>query len=295
MKQENVAKINLEVRKCQDCPFVRKQKGYAGWFCTHDLHTPGIEVNENMVPSWCPFVVGRLQKVLGIMEDVSEASIPKKWIRQIERKQKDHPDPKFGADHAWKHIENVTSYGEDFLEYCVGYGIVSNNEVMRLKLLLRIAAMLHDVGLAETNEGYAIHSAGMARKYLSSKKIDIEERDIDLICHAISDHSYGQDTKNLLDAALLLGDKLDVTRDRMIRKTKPIIEELMKVEKVEYRFLGKLFVPTGAELRYFTNGDFDVSVLKSWPKAITIPRKVTLEFLGLSSFKFLVDGKEVNI
>lgn len=296
MKNHNVAKISLEIRKCRDCPFVREQKGYAGWFCTHDLRTPGIEVNENMVPSWCPFVVGRLQEVLNTMNSVNDSSIPKKWINQIERKQEDHPDPKFGADHAWGHVLRVTEYGERFLEECVGFSILSNNEIQRLKLLLRISAMLHDVGLAESNRNHAIHSAEMAKKYLLSSKVDIDEEDVKEIYHAIYNHSDGRETRNYLDAALLIGDMLDVNRERMTRNTGSIIEELRKVTEVKYELFGKLAEPKGARLKYYTDGTgFDVFKLRSWPKAVLIPQEITLGFLGLSEFRFFVDEKEVEL
>lgn len=293
--RQNVAKINLEIRKCEDCPFVRQKEELADWFCVYDLKHPGMRVNEKTIPDWCPFVLERLQKALDTMQGVNVSTIPKRWIDQVERRQKDHPDPKFGADHAWGHISRVTAYGIDFLEQCVGFGLLSNNEIQRLDLLLKIAAMLHDVGLSETSYNHSTRSSEMSRKYLTSKNIDLDEQDVNQICHAIWNHSKGHETRNMLDAALLLGDKMDITKHRMLRITDAIIAELTKVEKVEYDIVGKLFAPTGAELRYYTSGNFDISKLKVWHKAVIIPMKITNDFLHLPDFKFIVDGEEIDV
>lgn len=296
MERRNVAKINLEIRQCSDCPFARLQSGYDGeWYCVHDLNNPGLKVEKETVPDWCPFVLERLQKVLGIMQNGTGTAMPKKWLNEIMRKQRDDPDPKFGADHTFGHIDRVVKYGENFLEECVRFGVVSNNEIQRLKLLLRISAMLHDVGLADSSRNHEIHSAELAKKYLLSGKLDIDDEDVQMIVHAIFNHSKGNETRNALDAALIIGDKLDVTKKRIVRETDAITVELKKVEQVEYKFFG-WSKPDVAELRYTTNGeDFDVSKLSYWPKALSIPERIAREFLGAKKFRFLVDGNEVDV
>lgn len=296
MKQQNVAKINLEVRQCRDCPFARLQEGYGEWFCIYDLKNPGMRVNEKTIPDWCPFVLERLQKAYDIMKNGTLTSMPRRWLNDIAKRQKDDPNPKFGADHAFGHVARVIRYGDEFLEECVGFGILSNNEIQKLKLLLRISAMLHDVGLADSVRNHDIHSAELAKKYFASGKVDLDEEDEKLIIHAILNHSKGHETRTFLDAALIMGDKLDVASERMMRVTDVIIAELMKVEKVEYRLHGQITKPEVAELKYITNGEeFDVSTLSHWSRSVLVPKMLSLDFLKVPEFKFFVDDREVDV
>lgn len=291
----NVAKINLELEHCTDCPYCRKPQGYAEFYCQHDLKTPGVEVgNGEDIPDYCPFVIERLKNVVKTLEESTVGSIPKKFINQVEKKQKDDPNPKFGADHGFRHIKRVTEIGMDFLENCVGYGFSSTDTVLKEKLLLRIAAMMHDIGLADSSRNHAIHSAELAKKYLSGGKVDIDLEDAYTVVHAIANHSDGEEINTIVDAALILADKLDVTSDRIVRVTDKITSAVTKIQKAEFHLYGKLGKGEGAELRYTVDDGFDSSVLKEWPKCVKIPYRVTTEFLGLSEFKFFINGEEID-
>lgn len=291
----NIAKINLELEHCTDCPYCRKPQGYAEFYCQHDLKTPGVEVGDGEeIPDYCPFVIERLQNVIKTIEDCTAGVIPKKFINQVEKKQKDDPNPKFGADHGFRHIKRVTEIGMDFLESCVGYGFSSTNTVLKEKLLFKIAATMHDIGLADSSRNHAIHSAELAKKYLSGGKVDIDLEDAYTIVHAISNHSDGQEINTIVDAALILADKLDVTGDRIVRVTDKITAEVLKIEKAEFHLYGKLGKGEGAELKYTVDDGFNVSILKEWPKCVSIPYRVATEFLGLSEFRFLINDEEVD-
>lgn len=292
----NVAKINLEVNECLECPYCRKPEGYADYYCQHDLSNPGIEVGDGTdVPDYCPFVIQRLHVVLKNLEESTYASIPKKYIAQIERRQREDPDPKFGADHGWKHISDVTAIGVDFLEHCVSYGFTTTNSVLKEKYLFRIAAILHDIGLADSKFNHAVHSSEMAKKFLSGPKVDIDEDDMEIIVHAIYNHSKGDETRTMVDAALVLADKLDVAKDRIIRETDRITSELKNVEKTEFKFVGAKGKVERAELRYFTNGEFHVEALRDWPKSVSIPMQLSKGFFEVPEFLFLVDGKGIDV
>ena len=293
---QNVAKINLEFERCVDCPYCRKPDGYAEYYCQHDLKTPGVEVGDGEeVPDFCPFVIQRLKKVLDTIQEGTVGTIPKKYINQVERKQKDDPHEKFGADHSWRHIKRVTEIGVDFLEHGVAYGYSSANTVLKEKLLFQIAAYMHDIGLADSAINHDIHSASLTEKYLSSSKIDIDIRDAYMIVHAIANHSDGGEINTNVDAALILADKLDVTADRIVRVTDKITAECLKIKAAEFKLYGKLGKAKGAELRYTVDEGFDLSVFKAWPKAIRIPYRVTTEYLGLKEFKFLINGELINL
>lgn len=299
---KNVAKINLEIDKCSECPYCNNPEGSVSHYCAHDLKNPGIDVgNGEKVPDFCPFVLQRLKAVYDRMTSANSVTIPTKFLNQIEKKQIDDPNPKFGADHGFKHAKRVYEYGEKFLFDMISHGLNTNNSIQKQQLLLSIAARLHDIGLADSSRNHAIHSSELAKKYLQPPKIDIDIQDACDIAHAIYNHSDGEDTRNLLDAALLLGDKLDVTKERIVRVTGPITAELLKVETVEFVILGRYQTDresgsvTGVELRYTTSGDnFKVSALSEWPKCISVPRRVAMDFLEVP-FKFIVDGVEVDM
>ena len=292
----NVAKINLEINRCVECPYCYKPDGYTEYYCRHDLKRLGVELGDGeSVPDFCPFVIERLQNVLKTIDDCSYTSIPKKYLMQIEKRQRDDPNPKFGADHSWLHARNVTQIGLKFLEDCSRFGYSSPDTIQKEKLLFQIAAYMHDIGLAESARNHAIHSSELAKKYLSGPKIDIDVEDAYTIVHAIFNHSDGEDTRNIVDAALILADKLDVTGRRIIRVTDNITAAVRHIVNVQYDFYGNGKTVKGAKLRYATDGGFDVSAIKMWPKCITVPMAITKDYLGLSEFRFLIDDEEIDI
>ena len=290
----NIAKINLSLSCCAECPYVRKNGGE--YYCTHDLKNLGLSVGGgDKIPDFCPFVLKRLEEVLKTMDSVSGYSIPKKYINQIERKQVDDPNPKFGADHGWKHAARVYKYGASFLESLIPYGLNSPDCIQKQELMLAIAAKMHDIGLADSAQNHSIHSAELTKKYFESKKVDIDLEDACVIAHAIYNHSDGEVTNTMVDAALILGDKLDVTSERIVRVTDKITAELTKVESVEYTIFGTNGNAEGAELSYIASDDFDVEALKEWPKCVEIPKMITTKFLKLPTFRFMVNGEEIDI
>ena len=240
-------------------------------------------------------MIQRLQTVLKTIEESGEGTIPKKFIKQVERKQKDDPNEKFGADHSWRHIRRVSEIGMDFLEHCVAYGYSSADTVLKEKLLLQIAAYLHDIGLADSANNHDIHSAELAKKYLSGPKVDIDLEDAYTIVHAVANHSDGKEMNTIVDVALILADKLDVTADRIVRVTDKITAECMKIQATEFKLHGKLMKAERAELRYTVDKGFDLSIFKAWPKAIKIPYRVATEYLGLKDFRFFVNDEQIEL
>lgn len=292
----NVAKLNLEFERCVDCPYCTKPDDGKDFCCQHKLKKSVPEVGDGeRVPDSCPFVIMRLQEVMKTIRDGTSSSIPKKFIVQIERKQKDDPNPKFFADHGWEHIRRVTAIGKRFLDDCVIYGYSSEETVEKEKLLFEIAAYMHDIGLADTFRNHEIHSEELAKKYLSGPKIDIDIEDACTITHAIYNHSKGEETDTIIDAALILADKLDMTAKRVARAEDDITREMLKIQNVEFKIVGESGIPRSVELRYETEPGFKPLKLKDWPKAVSIPYQITTEFLGLSEFKFIVNNEEVDI
>lgn len=293
----NIAKLELSVESCRECPFCHKPKGYVEYFCRHDLKHPGVDVGEGKkVPDFCPFVLGRLQRAFKAMDSVSNCAIPKKNICEIEKKQKDNPDPKFDADHGWQHIKRVTEIGLGIFKKCATWGYFSPDSIQKEQLLFEIAVWLHDIGLSDSSSNHATHSAEIAKRFLTGSRVDIDESDVEKIVHAIRYHSKGEEITNALDAILLLSDKLDVTKERILRVRNKISAELSKVYAISYDFCGRAGRrPSRAELKYITKDDFDVDAISDWPEIVTIPMRVTKEFLKISEFRFIVNEEVIDI
>jgi predicted metal-dependent HD superfamily phosphohydrolase len=112
----------------------------------------------------------------------------------------------FNSLHGIAHAKHVMNYAVKFLQDMKA----SERDIE----LVKIATLLHDVALQGHNKGnHAKRSAELAHEWLADYKL--EPADVETICHAISVHSNGDDAKNLIDYALLLGDKMDITGDRL--------------------------------------------------------------------------------
>lgn len=293
---KNVAKINLEVSSCNDCPFGR-DAGKVSVKCVHDL-PDGVDVGEGeCVPDFCPFVLQRLQKILDSIEESSNGVIPKSYVAKVGRRQQENAGntvmPKYSTDHSFRHVLKVQEIGVDFLHACVDAGFSSPDTIQKEILLFKLAAYMHDIGLADSLMNHAIHSSELAKKYLS--KQDIDEEDMMIIVRAIANHSDGQDTKTIIDAALLMADKLDVTGDRIIAVVDDVTELFSKVTDVSYSFYRKRGKVVGAKLEYKTEGLNGDDIIATYPKSITIPKMITEKFLKLPEFKFVVDGTTINV
>ncbi|MBP5512026.1 HD domain-containing protein [Candidatus Saccharibacteria bacterium] len=296
----NKAIIKLEIEQCKECPYCYRSDDGVKYVCRHhDVANGATEVgNGDDVPDFCPFILKRLQTVYDQMSSGLNTTRPKKFITQIEKKAEDSPNAKFGADHGFGHIRRVTTRGLDIIDQLVNFGYIKPEAVAREKLLLKIAAYLHDIGLADQLSNHASHSAELAKKYLSDKAVDIDAEDLELIYHAINNHSSGVDTETVTDAVLLLADKLDTTSVRIKRVMDELTREQTKIMTAEFRLYREISTgkARGAELRYDTKDNFNVDIfMEAWPKAILIPRMVALDYLKLSWFKFIVNDEEVNI
>ena len=293
----NIAKINLTIEHCTDCPLCRASKDGKGFSCRHDnVDTFGMNVGDGEnIPDNCPYVIKRLQDVYDFMKNSKSIHVPNKYIARIESRQESVPNGKFGSDHGVKHIERVTKIGLNFMDSCLHYGYITKEELEKQKLLFKIAVYLHDIGLAEQSSSHDSRSVVMAKKFLLGEKADLDPEDVEIITHAIFNHTTGQDTKTIVDAALVLADKLDITEERIIRILDDVTRIQYKILATEFKIYGKSGKAEGAELRYTVKDDFDAMMLRQWPKCVIIPRMIALDYLNLSWFKFFVNNQEVNV
>ncbi len=312
----NVAKVHLDVQKCVgECPFCVGQTGHGSeYFCVKDLSSPGISVGDgSKIPDSCPFVLERIEKVL---EQVSKSKInlPLKYIAKVEKIQNMNtlPSVKFGADHGYEHIKRVITIGEKFINDCSKWGLESSDSVQKDILLFKIAAWLHDSGLGyydkvqlidDVNCGdHASKSVMIATNYLkrnNCEAIDIDDDDCDVIVDAVRNHSDGKDVKTIVSAALIIADKLDATKQRVVkqRAVDPNTEQMLLVNKIELSFAGNKDkgIPSKVYLDYEVDEGFDEAFFKSlWPKGVLLPKKIMKEYFQLDLY-LRVNGRLVPI
>ena len=124
--------------------------------------------------------------------------------------------------------------------------------------------------------------------YINENDITINEKE--MIKQAIIDHSKGNDIKSLIGLALVLADKLDVTYHRTINSSiqDKMNKEIQKIIKVEIEISDKELI-----VKYTTVDQFDLKILYDWPKAITIPYKVS-RYLN-KNYIFLINGNQIDI
>lgn len=86
------------------------------------------------------------------------------------------------------------------------------------------------------------------------------------------DHSKGNDIKSLIGLSLVLTDKLDVTYHRTQNSSiqDKMNKEIQKIQKVDISITDKELI-----VQYTTDVTFDINILKDWPKAITVPHRVS--------------------
>lgn len=173
---------------------------------------------------------------------------------------------KWDWEHGIGHVKRVSKYME-----CILNDLNMDKRTIELGL---VAGILHDIGLISgKKEGHAIVGSQFIKEYL--KKYDMVQSDIDIIAQAISDHSNGLDVQSVIGASLLLADKIDISKLRVINSTirDEFNEQIMNIEDVKICLTEKEII-----VKYITNGKLDLDIFKSWSKPIVIPLKVAKYF-----------------
>jgi HD superfamily phosphohydrolase YqeK len=210
-----------------------------------------------------------------ILEDVQWNA----WMEEIGNFDSDDAK-EFMCDHGRGHTMRVREYAQDFLTQVKA----QRNELE----LAEVACLLHDIGNVRGREGHAKYSEEMAREYLS--KFGMSGEDIEVVAQAIGDHSGGKNMRTLVGAALILGDKLDVSCERLTPgvELNELCEELRKLKKITYTVGDEI-----ATLNYEVEGEFDTSLLRFWWKCLSVPEMVA-GFVG-RGFRFTINGVEQDV
>ena len=174
-------------------------------------------------------------------------------------------DIKFGCDHGMNHWIRVSRIAADFARKTGG----NDHEIH----LVTIAGLLHDCGMICGEERHAENGACIARPYLQAhwgNLSPLSEADIRIICHAIAHHSDCTEINNIVDAALMFADKVDITRNRLVSIHNDVQRCVSQIERVDYDI-----TDTELGINYVTDDDFDYNYfLTNWPKAHEVPARI---------------------
>ena len=297
---KNVAKINLTIENCKDCPFFKKDEKTGKMKCLREARVKVVIREEEQIPDNCPFVLERLDKVLEIMHNLPMTRIPAKCVFQVEKKQKNgDPDRHFNTDNGFKHLRRVIKMGLKLFEECLRFGFCEKDSFEKQKKLFEIAALMHNTGLDEAPKSYVVHSVEIARKYLSeSGKVDIGEEDVEVICSAISNQLTGLRIESPVTAVLALANQMDAVGERVLRTPVFGESEFLKIKKVSLEFFGSRECPEFAVLRYLTNEPTDkfepMAAFKAFPKRLSLIAKVLKDFFNISDFRFYVNQERYD-
>lgn len=159
-----------------------------------------------------------------------------------------------GACHGRYHAMYVVKVIEHILR-ALSY---DNNTVE----LGKIAGLLHDIGCTYGKKEHAWMSSNMCVEFLN--KTNLAQEDKYIIFHAIQDHSNGNNINSVIGAALLIADKIDVSKNRGFYVKKDlknkglIIEEdlnkkddLCEIEDIDIIILNNVIT-----FNFITNGSF---------------------------------------
>lgn len=189
-------------------------------------------------------------------------------------------DGKWDWEHGLGHYRRVLKYVEKIL--------IQLDADDRTIELGKVAALLHDIGLSKGEKvDHAIESSKLFVNFIDIN--DVTKEELEILRQAIYDHSKGNDIKSLVGLALVLADKLDVTYHRTVNSSiqDKMNKEIQKINDVDIEIIDADLI-----VKYTTDVDFDVNVLKDWDKTITVPYKIA-KYLN-KNYIFLVNGESVN-
>lgn len=139
----------------------------------------------------------------------------------------------------------------------------------------KIAGLLHDIGAIDGKKGHVQRSSKMCIYFLDKTKLSQESKDI--IIHAIQDHSSGDEINSPVGAALVLADKIDISKNRVLElgKQDRCCSNFLNIEEVILIVENHKII-----LNFIVNDQFSRRILlEEWEKAIIVPIKAS-NYLG---------------
>lgn len=190
-------------------------------------------------------------------------------------------DGKWDWDHGLGHYKRVAEYVKTIL-----LQLGANERTVDLGM---IATLLHDIGLSKGDKiDHAVESSKIFINFID--KSDITHDEEDTLRQAILDHSKGNNIQSLIGLSLVLADKLDVTYHRTKNSSiqDKMNKEIQKIQSVDISITDKNLI-----VQYTTDDNFDINILKAWPKAITVPYRAS-KYLK-KNYRFIVNNMQIDI
>lgn len=190
---------------------------------------------------------------------------------------------KWDWEHGLGHYKRVADFIKKILEQL--------NVDDRMIDIGMATALLHDIGLSESGIDkieHGIKGSKMFRRFI--KDTDIMEDEANIMEHAISDHSKGNNINSVIGLALVLADKLDVTYHRTENSS---IQDTINKEVQKIRGVDIVIDDNQLIVKYNVVGNFDINILREWEKAITVPQKIAKHLN--KNYIFMINNEEVKV
>lgn len=200
-----------------------------------------------------------------------------------------------------KIIDTINETNKEFLFACHGryhtmWVVNTINKILtelnysnRIIELGMISGLLHDIGAIKGKKGHAIRSAEMCKKFLDKTNLsDIEKQ---IVWHSIEDHSNGININSPVGAALLIADKIDLSKHRVteLGKKDNWHSNLLEIENTNVVINEQTII-----IDYIVTPDFSIDIFKSeWKKGILVPIKAS-EYLNFKCI-FKINHQTVDL
>jgi len=152
----------------------------------------------------------------------------------------------------------------------------------------KTAALLHDIGVIAGRWEHAKKSAALARVFLGGAAcFSCEE--IEVILQAIYDHSDGENIVSAIGAAVIIGDKTDLSRRRIFPDAArdPIYKNLMEMSAVDLKISERNLTVDFIVTKNFDEELFIRDYVYEYKKGYELTIKAA-KFLGLGC-RFLIN------
>ena len=172
-------------------------------------------------------------------------------------------------------------YHTTFVVDTVEYILKSMSYNARIIELGKIAALLHDIGVIAGRWNHARKSAALATVFLDDLE-HITSNEKDTIIHAIKDHSDGSNISSVVGAALLIADKVDISKRRIFPDPVDIWHKnLLEVKNVNLNITDKVI-----SINIITTEAFSKELISGHEKYYEIPIKAANFLNCVLNFQF---------
>ena len=180
-------------------------------------------------------------------------------------------------------------YHTMFVVDTVEYILQSLSYDARTVELGKLAALLHDIGIIAGRKNHAQKSAALAVVFLD-ETARVLPKEKDIIINAIYNHSEGESISNAPGAALLIADKIDLSRKRLLpdKTHDDWHKNIMEIENVNITISGNEI-----SIIYLTTDKFSEKIFAhEGAKYQSIPQRAA-KFLNCAC-RFQINSEERN-